>query len=224
MFTVWLEYRRESNEGALSLFLSPPLATSKLTITRPPLCHIRTACTRPSSPTQDLSSAVNCKRAMHNLELYGRKVRVTFAKTKSHAAMIEDGTFGKPSRASKAPGGGSSGKPKSTVSSTIPATAAAAAADGPAAMEEDEDEEGEANNILFIQGLPLETTMKEREEMLEVLFSQQEGFKEVRLVENRPEVGFVEYETDVQATEGKSMLQGFAITPTDKMRISFAKK
>ena len=50
------------------------------------------------------------------------------------------------------------------------------------------------------------------------------GFKEVRLVPGRSDIAFVEFETDAQATEAKSSLGGFKITPTHAMKIAYAKK
>ena len=50
------------------------------------------------------------------------------------------------------------------------------------------------------------------------------GFKEVRLVPGRHDIAFVEFETEVQAGAAKDALQGFKITPTNAMKISFAKK
>lgn len=74
--------------------------------------------------------------------------------------------------------------------------------------------------ILFLTNLPEETN----ETMLSMLFSQFPGFKEVRLVPGRHDIAFVEFESEVQAGTAKDSLQGFKITPTTPMKISFAKK
>lgn len=50
------------------------------------------------------------------------------------------------------------------------------------------------------------------------------GFKEVRLVPGRHDIAFVEFENEVQSGEAKRALQGFKITPTHAMKITFAKK
>ncbi|KAK7604590.1 hypothetical protein V9T40_005776 [Parthenolecanium corni] len=76
------------------------------------------------------------------------------------------------------------------------------------------------NRILFLTNLPEETN----EMMLSMLFNQFPGFKEVRLVPNRHDIAFVEFENEVQAGTAKSALNGFKITPTNAMKISFAKK
>ena len=50
------------------------------------------------------------------------------------------------------------------------------------------------------------------------------GFKEVRLVPGRSDIAFVEFENEVQSGTAKEALQGFRITPSHAMKISYAKK
>ena len=50
------------------------------------------------------------------------------------------------------------------------------------------------NKILFVQNLPEASTSQ----MLSMLFQQFPGYKEVRLVEGRPGIAFVEYENEMQ--------------------------
>ena len=76
------------------------------------------------------------------------------------------------------------------------------------------------NQILFLTNLPQETN----EMMLSMLFNQFPGFKEVRLVPGRHDIAFVEFENEMQSAAARDALQGFKITPTTAMKISFAKK
>ncbi|TWW59140.1 U2 small nuclear ribonucleoprotein B'' [Takifugu flavidus] len=76
------------------------------------------------------------------------------------------------------------------------------------------------NYILFLTNLPEETN----EMMLSMLFNQFPGFKEVRLVPGKHDISFVEFESDVQAGVAKDALQGFRITATCAMKITYAKK
>ena len=50
------------------------------------------------------------------------------------------------------------------------------------------------------------------------------AFKEVRLVPGRSDIAFVEFENETAAGQARDTLQGFKITPTHPMAISFAKK
>ncbi|KAJ6289241.1 hypothetical protein OIU76_025117 [Salix suchowensis] len=76
------------------------------------------------------------------------------------------------------------------------------------------------NNILFIQNLPHEATSM----MLQVLFQQYPGFREVRMIEAKLGIAFVEFEDDVQSSMAMQALQGFKITPQNPMAITYAKK
>lgn len=76
------------------------------------------------------------------------------------------------------------------------------------------------NNILFIQNLPDQTTSM----MLQILFQQYPGFREVRMIEAKPGIAFVEFEDDSQSNVAMLALQGFKITPENPMAISYAKK
>ncbi|KAG8014508.1 U2 small nuclear ribonucleoprotein B'' [Nibea albiflora] len=76
------------------------------------------------------------------------------------------------------------------------------------------------NYILFLNNLPEETN----EMMLSMLFNQFPGFKEVRLVPGKHDISFVEFESDTQAGVAKDALQGFRITATCAMKITYAKK
>lgn len=109
--------------------------------------------------------------------------------------------------------------------------------------------ENPPNHILFLTNLPEETN----ELMLSMLFNQSvltwlfswidflscpvcqrltasvflyrfPGFKEVRLVPGRHDIAFVEFDNEVQAGAARDSLQGFKITQTHAMKISFAKK
>lgn len=73
---------------------------------------------------------------------------------------------------------------------------------------------------MFIQNLPHEATSM----MLQVLFQQYPGFREVRMIEAKPGIAFVEFEDDVQSSMAMQALQGFKITPQNPMAITYAKK
>lgn len=60
--------------------------------------------------------------------------------------------------------------------------------------------------------------------MLQILFQQYPGFREVRMIEAKPGIAFVEFGDDVQSSIAMQALQGFKITPQNPMAISYAKK
>lgn len=59
--------------------------------------------------------------------------------------------------------------------------------------------------------------------MLTMLFQQFPGLKEVRMVEARPGIAFVEFDNDMQSSVAMSGLQNFKIADK-QMAITFAKQ
>jgi U2 small nuclear ribonucleoprotein B'' len=60
--------------------------------------------------------------------------------------------------------------------------------------------------------------------MLEVLFQQYPGFREVRMIEARPGIAFVEFDDENQSMVAMQALQGFRMSPENPIAISYAKK
>ena len=178
---------------------------------------------------QDVGSAVSATRSMNGFMFYARPMRVTFAKSQSHAVQKEEGTFGRPAKKSKIASQAKPAAAAAVAAATAAAKPAAAAAgdagEAAAPMEDDQP----PNNILYLSGLPENAKAEgvDIEEMLEMLFgpeAQLEGLKEVRLVSNRPDIAFVEYADEDQAAAAKDRLQGFNLTPENKLSIIYAKK
>lgn len=74
--------------------------------------------------------------------------------------------------------------------------------------------------MLFLTNLPSNTT----EASLVTLFQNYTGFKEVRMVPGKSEIAFVEYETTEQAKAAKHVLDGFQISATHAMQVSYSKR
>ncbi len=76
------------------------------------------------------------------------------------------------------------------------------------------------NSLLFVQNLPHEAASL----AIQMLFQQFPGFKEVRMIEAKPGIAFVEFGDEMQASVALSALQNFKITPSHPMIVSYAKK
>eukprot|EP01117_Protostelium_nocturnum_P001082 TRINITY_DN11409_c0_g1_i1.p1 TRINITY_DN11409_c0_g1~~TRINITY_DN11409_c0_g1_i1.p1 ORF type:complete len:251 (-),score=100.65 TRINITY_DN11409_c0_g1_i1:53-769(-) len=76
------------------------------------------------------------------------------------------------------------------------------------------------NHVLFVENLPEQVN----ELTLNMLFQQFSGFKEVRMVEGRPGIAFVEFNNEQESSVAMTNLQHFQITPSNLMVISYAKK
>ncbi len=75
------------------------------------------------------------------------------------------------------------------------------------------------NRILFVSNLP---STDVTEAALAELFEPYAGFKEVRLVPGKP-MAFVEYDSMESARSARSVLNGFQISPENKIQVEFAK-
>ncbi|XP_059477523.1 U1 small nuclear ribonucleoprotein A [Neocloeon triangulifer] len=186
---------------------------------------------------KEVSSATNALRSMQGFPFYDKPMRIQYSKTDSDVIAKMKGSFvERPKKPRRETGSGELSKKAkrkaakenlakqqqmaaaaaSMMSQGIPFNqqtmqllhAAAAVAEQP------------PNQILFLTNLPDETN----EMMLSMLFNQFPGFKEVRLVPGRHDIAFVEFENEIQSSAAKEALQGFKITPSNAMKISFAKK
>eukprot|EP00929_Paragymnodinium_shiwhaense_P001492 TRINITY_DN101715_c0_g1_i1.p2 TRINITY_DN101715_c0_g1~~TRINITY_DN101715_c0_g1_i1.p2 ORF type:complete len:274 (-),score=70.31 TRINITY_DN101715_c0_g1_i1:89-910(-) len=203
---------------------------------------------------KEQSSATNALKSLQGFPFYNKPMRISYARTKSDAVAKGDGTYverpnkvvkredlrkGKSTTAAAKPAA-----PNPVVHSTPVAAAAPAAAADPAITQKSIQDRigwnpnqggaaaagggapklsgGGANDphkTLFVENLPNEAT----DTMLSMLFRQYPGFEEVRLIPGR-QVAFVDYQNEYQAGMALQGLQGFAMTPTVKLSLTYARK
>eukprot|EP00730_Choanoeca_flexa_P012407 TRINITY_DN4232_c0_g1_i1.p1 TRINITY_DN4232_c0_g1~~TRINITY_DN4232_c0_g1_i1.p1 ORF type:complete len:225 (+),score=46.58 TRINITY_DN4232_c0_g1_i1:117-791(+) len=168
---------------------------------------------------KDVGCASNALRSMQGFTLYEKKMSIQFAKSKSYATMKEEGSLSKhlaQKRKGKLPNNGK------TVAATTKSSDGQPAAKAPKLSNGTADHGGSdvPNAIVYCSNLPDEAS----EEMLQMLFGQVPGLKEVRQIEGRPDIAFVEFETEAQATMAVSALNGFKVDETHNMAVSYAKK
>ncbi|KAK6145748.1 hypothetical protein DH2020_022568 [Rehmannia glutinosa] len=197
----------------------------------------------------EVPAASNAVRQMQNFPFYDKPMRIQYAKSKSDCIAKADGTYDKKKKQEEKVFRESSwivltehnwnlnfvkqkfpwaDKKRRVDESQQTGSANGPRADsngGPAAASRQgkpgtQEPATEPNNILFIQNLPYETNSM----MLELLFKQYPGFREVRMVEAKPGIAFVEFEDDSQSSVAMQDLQGFKITSQNPMAISYAKK
>ncbi|CAN4093054.1 unnamed protein product [Withania somnifera] len=151
---------------------------------------------------EEVSSATNALRQMQGFPFYDKPMRIQYAKTKSDVVAKADGTF--------VPREKERGTKIKFSQTPYIGGAKAAVPEAPAPP----------NSILFVQNLPHQSTPM----MLQMLFCQYPGFKEVRMVEAKPGIAFIEYGDEMQSTVAMQALQGFKITAENPMLITYAKK
>ncbi|CAO2839753.1 unnamed protein product [Amaranthus hypochondriacus] len=177
----------------------------------------------------EVSSATNALRQMQGFPFYDKPMRIQYAKTKSDVIAKADGTFVPREKRKRHEEKGKKRKEQhdanqTAVGANYPGAYGAVPplsqmpymgvkpviAEAPAAP----------NNILFVQNLPHEATTL----MLSLLFRQYPGFKEVRMVEAKPGIAFVEYENEMHSTVAMNALQNFKMVGDQAMLITYAKK
>lgn len=190
---------------------------------------------------KDINAATNALRSMQGFPFYDKPMRIQYGRKDSDVIAKMKGTFvERPKRVKKDDEHHEPKSKKKKGQAAANAAAAAAANTGvtqqlaaqpaavqPSPLAQPLPNAGPAtipeqppHHILFLTNLPEETN----EMMLSMLFNQFPGFKEVRLVPGRHDIAFVEFENEMQAGAAKDALQGFKITPSNAMKISFAKK
>ncbi|KAI8426539.1 hypothetical protein MSG28_005339 [Choristoneura fumiferana] len=165
---------------------------------------------------KEISSATVALRSMQGFPFYDKPMRIQYCKTDSDLIAKIKGTFQERPKRPKMPKGLDDGKKKKNKdvrAGVIPGF-------GQPSLLNNVNIEQPPNQILFLTNLPDETS----EMMLSMLFNQFPGFKEVRLVPNRHDIAFVEFANEMQSAAAKEALQGFKITPSHAMKITFAKK
>ncbi|KAK4823817.1 hypothetical protein QYF61_006612 [Mycteria americana] len=170
---------------------------------------------------KELGSSTNALRQLQGFPFYGKPMRIQYAKTDSDIISKMRGTFAdkekrKEKKKAKTLEQSANAANKKVIQG---ATQNSATAPGTAAQNQ-QVPDNPPNYILFLNNLPEETN----EMMLSMLFNQFPGFKEVRLVPGRHDIAFVEFENENQAGAARDALQGFKITPSHAMKITYAKK
>ncbi|KAL1827263.1 hypothetical protein DCAR_0206413 [Daucus carota subsp. sativus] len=170
----------------------------------------------------EVTAASNAVRQMQNFPFYDKPMRIQYAKAKSDCVAKEDGSFVPKDKKKKLEEKAERKKQEAQPAGTNGVRAGTNG--GPMGSHQGkpgaQDTATAPNNILFIQNLPHETT----DIMLEVLFKQYPGFREVRMIDAKPGIAFIEFEDENQSLVAMEALQGFKVTPQNPMAITYAKK
>ncbi|KAE8722749.1 U2 small nuclear ribonucleoprotein B'' [Hibiscus syriacus] len=161
---------------------------------------------------------------MQNFPFHDKLMRIQYTKTKSDFIAKNDGSFVPREKKKQDQKAERKRRTEEAQQSAMPNGAGSLSNGGPKAPfhhgNVNAQEQAAPNNILFVQNLPHETTSM----MLQLLFEQYPGFREVRMLEAKPGIAFVEYEDEQQSCTAMQNLQGFKIAPQYPMAITFAKK
>lgn len=180
---------------------------------------------------KDVASATSAIEKMQGFPFYDKPLRLQYAKSKSDIIAKADGTFVPRERRKRHEEKGKKRKEQHDANQAgmglNPAYAGAYGATPPlsqipypgGAKSVIPEAPAPPNNILFVQNVPHDTTPM----ALQMFFSQFPGFKEVRMVEAKPGIAFVEYGDEMQATVAMQALQSLKIGQ-QQLLITYAKK
>ncbi|GAU94144.1 hypothetical protein RvY_05970 [Ramazzottius varieornatus] len=170
---------------------------------------------------KDIGHATAALRSLQGTPFYNKNMKIDFALTESEATQKMKGTFKmrKPDAGNK---DAAAKKKKKTGDEAVNGMEHFAASFAESSSITNGDAEAAPNRILFLTDLPPSYT--EDTEMISSLFSQHSGFKEVRLVPGRNDIAFVEFDHEASAAAARDSLNGFKITPTNPLNITFANR
>ncbi|NWV25997.1 RU2B protein, partial [Dasyornis broadbenti] len=169
---------------------------------------------------KELGSSTNALRQLQGFPFYGKPMRIQYAKTDSDIISKMRGTFADKEKRKEKKKAKTLEQSANAPNKKVIQGATQNSANAPGTTAQNQVPDNPPNYILFLNNLPEETN----EMMLSMLFNQFPGFKEVRLVPGRHDIAFVEFENENQAGAARDALQGFKITPSHAMKITYAKK
>ncbi|CAD6448524.1 b460a826-d021-4a8c-b92e-853b26daaf16 [Sclerotinia trifoliorum] len=185
---------------------------------------------------ENVESATKAIEDIQGFELFGKEMRIAYAKTRSDASVKREGGEEEyevhkrrrlaekdkkkaaelaSSNTLKRPSAGAPlANPADLAARPIKATRGAGLkSSNPAAAAVVPDEYLPPNKILFVQNLPEEYDV----DMLTSIFGRFEGFREVRLVPGRKGIAFVEYETETGSIGAKENTAGMTLGAEQKV-------
>lgn len=156
---------------------------------------------------EDVQAATAALQAEQAFTFFGKDLKLAYAKEKSDRIAKRDGTYVPKAKRKKL----QQPPQQQQAPSSQEQEAAAAAAAPPSAPE------AKPSHILFAAELPAECN----EMMLSMLFRQYAGFKEVRIP--RAGLAFVEFDDEPHATLALERLNGFKLTTTETLKLTYGK-
>lgn len=166
---------------------------------------------------EDVQAATTALQAENGFHLFGKDLRLEFAKEKSDRIARQEGTYvPKAKRQKTTPKEDQEGKEGTTTTAdgkegdaTGNPTESSSTLESPTAP---------PSKYLLAQNLPAEIN----EMILSMLFRQYAGYKEVRMP--RSGLAFIEFEDEPHATIALQNLNGFKLTDKDVLHLSYGKQ
>ena len=157
---------------------------------------------------------VNAKIGLENFKIFGKNMKIEFSKKKSYATKIKNSEFiYKDYKDIKKENYLYENKEDEQKINILEN-------ENQIENEKNEKKEKNWNNILLINNFPENAN----EELLKYIFKQYPGFKSAKLLEEQNGVGFVEFNSSIQASIALKALDGFKISEENVLSVKYAKK
>lgn len=172
---------------------------------------------------EDVQAATAALQSEQGFTFFGKDLKLAYANEKSDRIAKRDGTYvPRVKRRKRAAVESSSAAAAADADSTAAGTTTETAGSAPppeagAAPGASTTQQQQPTHILFAESLPSECN----EMMLAMLFRQYAGFKEVRIP--RAGLAFIEFDTEPHATLALERLNGFKLTTTDALKLTYGK-
>ncbi|KAI6209714.1 hypothetical protein M3Y96_00250000 [Aphelenchoides besseyi] len=158
---------------------------------------------------KDIGAAATALRSMQGFPFYDKPMRIQFAREDSDVIAKAKGTFvAREKKNIPLP-------KKKTVEAARKPKTTTAGGDKP-----DQRSNAQPNKILFVTNLPDDSN----ETMIRQVFEQFSGLKDIRLIPNRPDIAFIEFDSEAEATTTKKALNNFKVAPSHAIRVEYANK
>eukprot|EP00531_Pseudo-nitzschia_arenysensis_P011156 CAMPEP_0116146642 /NCGR_PEP_ID=MMETSP0329-20121206/17280_1 /TAXON_ID=697910 /ORGANISM="Pseudo-nitzschia arenysensis, Strain B593" /LENGTH=224 /DNA_ID=CAMNT_0003642417 /DNA_START=101 /DNA_END=775 /DNA_ORIENTATION=- len=164
---------------------------------------------------EDVQAATTALQKEQGFTFFGKDLKLAYAREKSDRIAKRDGTYVPRAKRRKREDASSSSTAAAADGSSTTATVDPGSAQPPAAPPAAPQQQ--PTHILFAESLPSECN----EMMLAMLFRQYAGFKEVRIP--RAGLAFIEFDTEPHATLALERLNGFKLTTTDALKLTYGK-
>ena len=164
----------------------------------------------------DVESSTKAKATLQSHVFFAKPMDIQFAAARSDVVTKLDGSY---QPREKRPREERPAKQARVEAQPGQSMASAAEAERLAQISASRDANNPPGPVLKSDGIPEDVTKK----MLDDLFGQYPGFKEVRLVAGKG-VAFIEYFGTSQATMALQGLRNYSVTPAHKIKLNFAKQ
>jgi len=167
---------------------------------------------------EDIAAATNALRSLQGFPFYDKAMRLAYAKAKSRAVEMQEGSYKKKKRKLQKKQHIGPPLPKEAEPSVSKAASAPLALTNGAPRSMTIEDAGPKSRMIMCKDLPERCN----EMMLSTLFKQFSGLQDIRLISGK-RMAFIEYGNEDEAEVAMKALQNFRLSQSENLHLSYAK-